>query len=79
MSQDNKEMLEGRRERDLEKEYRSKFQEYEEWKSLQGDEPEVEVDPPKEEEKKRGCTKLDIIFLGLGFLVAYLMRGCKGS
>jgi len=79
VSQEKKGILEGRRERDLEKQYRSRFEEYEEWKSLQGEEPEVEAVPPKEEEKRKGCTKFDLLFLGLGFLVALLWRGCQGS
>jgi len=78
VGQDNKGILEGRRERDLEKQYRSKFQQYEDWKALQGEEPVVEAAPPKEKPKK-GFTKFDFIFLGLGFLVALLWRGCQRS
>jgi hypothetical protein len=79
LSQD-KGVLEGHRERDLEKEFRPKFQEYEEWRaSQQGEEPELEKTPASTSEQKKGFGKLDLVFLGVGFLVAMLWRGCKGS
>jgi hypothetical protein len=79
---DNKKILHGLRERDLEKQYRSEFQQYEEWRASQAEEPEAGVIEAKEQPKekaKKGFTKLDFIFLGLGFLVALLWRGCQAS
>ncbi len=78
MVQDRKERLSVRRERDLEKRYRPQFEEYEKWKALQGEEPVVEA-LSTEEKPKKGFTKFDFIFLGLGFLVAMIWRGCKKS
>jgi hypothetical protein len=77
----DKKVLVGPRERDLEKQYRSEFQQYEEWRAMQAEEPVAETDTKEQpkEEKKKGFTKLDFIFLGLGFLIAFLWRGCQGS
>lgn len=78
LDRDNKRLLKGQRERDLEKQYRDDFGRYEEWKLQQGEEFVVE-EPPPEEPKKKGFGKFDFIFLGLGFLVALIWRGCKQS
>lgn len=82
MDQGNQDILRGRRERDLEKQYRSEFQQYEEWRTSQEEAPETETAETKEkpkEQPKKGFTKLDFLFLGLGFLVAILWRGCQGT
>jgi hypothetical protein len=79
LSQDRKGALEGQRERDLEREFRPRFEEYEEWRASQDMEPETEAAPAKEGKKKKGFGKLDILFLGAGFIVAMLWRGCKGT
>ena len=76
-----KKTLEGQRERDLEKAFRPKFEEYEEWRIAQqsGEPEQVETSSPSKVVKKKGFGKIDLIFLGAGFLVALLWRGCKGS
>jgi len=81
VDRDNKAILHGLRERDLEKQYRSEFQQYEEWRASQaeGSVAEAETKEPPKEKAKKGITKLDLIFLGLGFLVAFLWRGCQAS
>ncbi len=78
LNQDARKILEGHRERDMEKQYRPEFKKYEEWKVKQGGEPVVEEALP-EKKKKKGFNKFDLIFLGLGFLVALLWRGCRNS
>ena len=76
LSQD-KGVLEGHRERDLEKEFRPKFQEYEEWRaSQQGEEPELEKTPASTSEQKKGFGKLDLVFRSY-FLVAMLWEDAK--
>jgi hypothetical protein len=82
VDRDSERILHGLREQDLEKQYRSEFQRYEEWRALQAEAPVAQATETKEQPKqqpKKGFTKLDFIFLGLWFLVAMLWRGCQSS
>jgi len=66
------------RERDIERIFRPRFQEYEEWRASQEEGiSSTEEAAPKPEKKKSGLTRWDLLFVGLGFLVAILWRGCS--
>jgi hypothetical protein len=65
------------READLERQFKSSFKEYEEWRSAQASAaPPV---PEKKEEKKKGFGKMDLIFIVLGVLVGLIYQACKSS
>jgi hypothetical protein len=70
------------REQDLEKQYRTEFQRYEDWKASQVEggteekKPLTTVAETKEPPKKFGLSKLEWIFVLLGALFAMIYRGC---
>ncbi|QUL97771.1 MAG: hypothetical protein IMF26_06565 [Candidatus Fermentithermobacillus carboniphilus] len=68
------------RETDLEKELRPRFQEYEEWRASQEENvTPVQETVPEQPKKKGGLTRLDLLFVAAGFLVAMFLRGCSGA
>jgi len=83
LNKDRDERLGEPREGDLEKAFHPAFEQYEEWRASQ-ESPETQAKAKgekkaEEAQKRKGCGKLDIVFLILGFLVAMLWRGCQAS
>jgi len=65
------------READLEKNLRPQYREYEEWRLAQmGDAGSAEV-AKKEEPKKFRLGKLDLMFIVLGVIAAWIFQSCK--
>ncbi|NLA59939.1 MAG: hypothetical protein GX863_02415 [Firmicutes bacterium] len=67
------------READLERGFKASFEEYEAWRSAQVGEADPQEPEKKEEEKKKGFGKLDIIFIVVGVLVGLMYQSCRAS
>ncbi len=77
MSQRERPAFRRPREADLEKRLRPEYREYEEWRTAQAEAIPVEATDGKPERKRFRITRLDVIFVALGLVAAWVFQSCN--
>jgi len=67
------------RETDLERSFKASFEEYEAWRKAQLGEAAPQEPEKKEEEKKKGFGKLDLLFIIIGVLAGLMWQSCRAA